>query len=146
MIICVKERAMVSQNRTNVLWSLPRQFLLCSRSNSFRDLWYFLFVATFSLTHSSSTISMKQKYTTFSSTLFLLFKRFGIRNTTWNVITNFNDYIGNFSETWWEYLHSLSMSRNTHSGLNLNSVNQLIFVMVKCGVLFEVRTGFLNNI
>jgi hypothetical protein len=31
-------------------------------------------------------------------------------------------------------------------GLNLNSVNQLIFVMVKCGVLFEVRTGFLNNI
>jgi hypothetical protein len=25
-------------------------------------------------------------------------------------------------------------------GLNLNSVNQLIFVMVKCGVLFEVRT------
>jgi hypothetical protein len=30
--------------------------------------------------------------------------------------------------------------------LNLNSVNQLIFVMVKCGVLFEVRTGLLNNI
>jgi hypothetical protein len=30
--------------------------------------------------------------------------------------------------------------------LNLNSVNQLIFVMVKCGVLFEVQTGFLNNI
>jgi hypothetical protein len=30
--------------------------------------------------------------------------------------------------------------------LNLNSVNQLIFVMVKYGVLFEVRTGFLNNI
>jgi hypothetical protein len=28
----------------------------------------------------------------------------------------------------------------------LNSINQLIFVMVKCGVLFEVRTGFLNNI
>jgi hypothetical protein len=27
-----------------------------------------------------------------------------------------------------------------------NSVNQLIFVMVKCGVLFEVRTGFLNII
>jgi hypothetical protein len=25
----------------------------------------------------------------------------------------------------------------------LNSVNQLIFVMVKCGVLFEVRTRFL---
>jgi hypothetical protein len=35
-------------------------------------------------------------------------------------------------------------------GLNgdyfLNNVNQLIFVMVKCGVLFEVRTEFLNNI
>jgi hypothetical protein len=30
--------------------------------------------------------------------------------------------------------------------LNLNSVNQLIFVMVKCGVLFEVRAKFLNNI
>jgi hypothetical protein len=28
----------------------------------------------------------------------------------------------------------------------LNSVNQLIFVMVKCGVLFEVRTEFLNII
>jgi hypothetical protein len=32
------------------------------------------------------------------------------------------------------------------TNLNLNSVNQLIFVTVKCGVLFEVRTGFLNNI
>jgi hypothetical protein len=30
--------------------------------------------------------------------------------------------------------------------ISLNNVNQLIFVMVKCGVLFEVRTGFLNNI
>jgi hypothetical protein len=30
--------------------------------------------------------------------------------------------------------------------LNLNSVNQLIFVMVKCGVLFEVRTEFLKII
>jgi hypothetical protein len=29
---------------------------------------------------------------------------------------------------------------------SLNSVNQLIFLMVKCGVLFEVRTGFLNII
>jgi hypothetical protein len=38
-------------------------------------------------------------------------------------------------------------SYETHAGLlNLNSVNQLIFVMVKCGVLFEVRTEFLNNI
>jgi hypothetical protein len=30
--------------------------------------------------------------------------------------------------------------------LNLNTVNQLIFVMVKCAVLFEVRTELLNNI
>jgi hypothetical protein len=30
--------------------------------------------------------------------------------------------------------------------ISQNSVNQLIFVMVKCGVLFEVRTEFLNNI
>jgi len=30
--------------------------------------------------------------------------------------------------------------------ISLNSVNQLIFVMVKCGVLFEVRTEFLNSI
>jgi hypothetical protein len=30
--------------------------------------------------------------------------------------------------------------------IRLNSINQLIFVMVKCGVLFEVRTGFLNII
>jgi hypothetical protein len=29
---------------------------------------------------------------------------------------------------------------------SLNIVNQLIFVRVKCGVLFEVRTEFLNNI
>jgi lipopolysaccharide export LptBFGC system permease protein LptF len=28
----------------------------------------------------------------------------------------------------------------------LNNVNRLIFVMVKCGVLFEVRTEYLNNI
>jgi hypothetical protein len=27
--------------------------------------------------------------------------------------------------------------------ISLNSVNQLIFVMVKCGVLFEVRIEFL---
>jgi hypothetical protein len=28
----------------------------------------------------------------------------------------------------------------------LNSINQLIVLMVKFGVLFEVRTEFLNNI
>jgi hypothetical protein len=27
----------------------------------------------------------------------------------------------------------------------INSVNQLIFVMVKCGVLFEVWTDFLSS-
>jgi hypothetical protein len=30
--------------------------------------------------------------------------------------------------------------------ISLNSVNQLTFVMVKCVVLFEVRTEILNNI
>jgi hypothetical protein len=29
---------------------------------------------------------------------------------------------------------------------SLNNINQLIFVMMKCGVLFEVRTEFLNII
>jgi hypothetical protein len=28
--------------------------------------------------------------------------------------------------------------------LSVNSINQLIFVIVKCGVLFEVRSEFLN--
>jgi predicted Holliday junction resolvase-like endonuclease len=31
-------------------------------------------------------------------------------------------------------------------GLNLNNVKQLIFVMVKCGVLFEVWYEYLNKI
>jgi hypothetical protein len=30
--------------------------------------------------------------------------------------------------------------------ISLNGINQLIDVMVKCGVLFEVRTEFLNII
>jgi hypothetical protein len=30
--------------------------------------------------------------------------------------------------------------------MSLNNINQLSFVMVKCGVLFEVRTEFLNII
>jgi hypothetical protein len=30
--------------------------------------------------------------------------------------------------------------------ISLNSINQLMFVMVKFGVLFEVRSEFLNNI
>jgi hypothetical protein len=33
-----------------------------------------------------------------------------------------------------------------NSDYSLSNINQLIFVMVKCGVLFEVRTEFLNNI
>jgi hypothetical protein len=28
--------------------------------------------------------------------------------------------------------------------ISLNSINQLLFVMVQCGVLFEVRTEFVN--
>jgi hypothetical protein len=44
-----------------------------------------------------------------------------------------------------EFLNNIQTSFG-FKGLNLNSVNQLIFVMVKCGVLFEVRTEFLNNI
>jgi hypothetical protein len=30
--------------------------------------------------------------------------------------------------------------------ISLNSIKELICVMVKCSVLFEVRTEFLNNI
>jgi hypothetical protein len=44
-----------------------------------------------------------------------------------------------------EFLNIIQTSFS-FKGLNLNSVNQLIFVMVKCGVLFEVRTEFLNII
>jgi hypothetical protein len=44
-----------------------------------------------------------------------------------------------------EFLNKMQTSFG-FKGLNLNTVNQLIFVMVKCGVLFEVRTEFLNNI
>jgi hypothetical protein len=45
-----------------------------------------------------------------------------------------------------EFLNNILKTKLVFKGLNLNSVNQLIFVMVKCGVLFEVRTEFLNNI
>jgi hypothetical protein len=38
------------------------------------------------------------------------------------------------------------MFLTVNSDLLLNSINQLIFVMVKYGVLFEVRTEFLNLI
>jgi hypothetical protein len=43
-----------------------------------------------------------------------------------------------------EFLNNIQTSF-VFKGFNLNSVNQLIFVTVKC-VLLEVRTGFLNNI
>jgi hypothetical protein len=33
-----------------------------------------------------------------------------------------------------------------HMILTVNSINKLIFVMVKCGVFFAVRTEFLNII
>jgi hypothetical protein len=35
-------------------------------------------------------------------------------------------------------------TENISAIISLNSVNLLIFLMVKCGVLFEVRAGFLN--
>jgi hypothetical protein len=38
------------------------------------------------------------------------------------------------------------MVLTVNSDYFFNSVNKMIFVMVKCGVLFEVRTEYLNNI
>jgi hypothetical protein len=38
------------------------------------------------------------------------------------------------------------MVLTVNSDYFLNNINQLIVVMVKYGVLFEVRTEFLNNI
>jgi hypothetical protein len=38
------------------------------------------------------------------------------------------------------------MFLTVNSDYFLKNINQLIFVMVKCGVLFEVRTEYLNNI
>jgi hypothetical protein len=43
------------------------------------------------------------------------------------------------------YVASRIEVNSLQSLLNLNSVNQLISVMMKCVVLFEVRTEFLNN-
>jgi hypothetical protein len=37
------------------------------------------------------------------------------------------------------------MVLTVNSDYFLRSINQLIFVMVKCGVLFEVRTEFLKS-
>jgi hypothetical protein len=44
------------------------------------------------------------------------------------------------------YLWGLYGSRYEHQLFPQTRVIQLIFVMVKCGVLFEVRTEFLNII
>jgi hypothetical protein len=44
------------------------------------------------------------------------------------------------------YVYYKSISPFVCNKLNLNSVNQLIFVIVKSCVFFEVRTEFLNNI
>jgi hypothetical protein len=44
-----------------------------------------------------------------------------------------------------EFLNNIQTSF-VFKGLNLNSVNQLTYVMVKYGVFFEVRTEFLNII
>jgi hypothetical protein len=48
----------------------------------------------------------------------------------------------------WSFILFLWISYDSHSKefISLNSIKQLIFVMVKCGVLFEVRTEFLNII
>jgi hypothetical protein len=52
---------------------------------------------------------------------------------------------GVLSEVRTEFLNNIYTSFG-FKGLNLNSVNQLIFVMVKCGVLFEVRTELLITV
>jgi hypothetical protein len=38
------------------------------------------------------------------------------------------------------------MFLSVNSDYSLNRINHLILVMVKCDVLFKVRTGFLHNI
>jgi hypothetical protein len=52
---------------------------------------------------------------------------------------------GVFFEVRIEFLNIIYTSF-VFKGLNLNSVNQLIFVMLKCGGFFEVRTELLNKI
>jgi hypothetical protein len=37
-------------------------------------------------------------------------------------------------------------SHSVNRDYSLNSIYQMIFVMVKCGVLFEVRTEFLHTL
>jgi hypothetical protein len=43
-------------------------------------------------------------------------------------------------------IHGFRTILSVNSDFSLNSVNQLIFVMVKCGVFFAVRTELLNII
>jgi hypothetical protein len=43
-------------------------------------------------------------------------------------------------------IHVFRMILTVNGDYFLKHHQELIFVMVRCGVLFEVRTGFLNNI
>jgi hypothetical protein len=43
-------------------------------------------------------------------------------------------------------IYGLCVILSVNGVISLNSVKNLAFVMVKCGVLFEVRTELLNNI
>jgi hypothetical protein len=43
-------------------------------------------------------------------------------------------------------IYGLCVVHNVNRDYFVNNINQLIFVMVKCGVLFEVRAEFLNII
>jgi hypothetical protein len=43
-------------------------------------------------------------------------------------------------------IYELYGSRCKQRFISLNGINHLLLVMVKCGVLFEVRTEFLNII
>jgi hypothetical protein len=46
-----------------------------------------------------------------------------------------------------ETLKSLLVTKIVFTSvIYLNNINQMIFVIVKCSVLFEVRPEFLNNI
>jgi hypothetical protein len=58
-----------------------------------------------------------------------------------------NSFSFNFNNQWLHFVFMgfLCVTLETEI-ISLNSINQMIFVMVKCGVLFQVRTGFLNII
>jgi hypothetical protein len=44
------------------------------------------------------------------------------------------------------YIYGFCMVLTVTAIISFNNINQLICVIVKCGVLFEVRTEFLYNI